>query len=1334
MGTRLYLTAAAATYTPPTIRGSFSDKTLTGASKLIARKTGGFTVAGRAETSTLNTWSVLLRRFVSDPIANAATLDGAVAMCFGVAESDLAADLITQLHMFVTVGSTDVVRGALTPLALGGAAEWPLAGAQGASNGRGQLLTTTLTAVAAQPGDRVVIELGFRVFNTVGTSYSGALVYGATGSDLTDGSPLVTSRPGWIDFAGAGFATAFGPQVRSGQSVTALTLGHTTPTHIRRATGQSVTPIVLTHAQPMHARKAQSVTALTLGHESVDVAHLAAGGESVTDMVLDHRTWGEHLALGPNESTTHLTLVHRSYAQLEGQIATSPPSIDLLPAPAVRRPPPPVRFIAQDIRTRKFRDQDLPLVDPVITYTLSGATVIKANLKAGYRLSDFGLDGWATWIQADQGGELVAEGILLPGAVGDAGYDLTAVGFTAYPQGMTYWGESSLIQADPADVVRLIWQHLQSFPDAQLGVTVDATTKTPVTVGVPAHQDLDEAGKPAYDDTIESAPSDADGTAPTPNDTIVSTSTNADTGVITVTYADGSKLVRRPRVVEETPYVLAWYADTDCGQEISTLCQAGGIEYLEQVAWTPDRSGVVRNLRLGYPRIGRRRTDLRCALGEALIAQFPLDEPPEQYAGEIQTRGMGEGRDAVRGLAGGPHPTRVRRAVTLTDQTIQKPEQAVANSQAEATRRAPAVTIGELHLVADHPQMQRGAYVCGDEVLVVGDDDFAGHIELWHRIESYDWLPDSNLVVAKTRRAEQFAYGRFPTPPVIPPPKIIDDGSSDPDDTDNPTVPARVARTPGELLRIGADNKQNHFIWQIGLAGGSGLTTYKQADIGGGASHDPEFKLVTVGGRQFVQNRVRMDAPTTPNSTNPRSEGREMGRDGTSQAAWSADGGWIYATLAIPEVGPNQKITSGMQIHDENSDVIQILRWGNQLRYRLNGVDNAGYVLLSTYNGEPFTCKIQTNSSSQAVVTINGSSKTLAIKPKGKMYYKVGAYPQRATSEPNNAWTTVLIGGDLAHWHPGWPTPVIETAGGSSGGGVITGTVVACCKNSDSQIYGQLAKIKAKYGFQMGDLYYADGSSNYEQHMADQVGAPNCSRWTKSVQWWGYTPSDHDFAFVNDGTATPARTSGFNSAYRKLMSVVNPKVGPLLTSSNDVRHTWTDGIVRFIATDELSHKDPLGSNGSILGSDQEAWFANLMKNPGKGIKLVVIIGDTPMIGPTLAGDDGWKGYPAARSRYTAAVSRCPVPRVRFSGDMHCVRVSRDRYGLQREYGAAPAHNTTKVKAKSAEIDWSEPTNDTESDTKITEQAGAFVITDKELFFGLVNSKGQATVVDTLRFA
>lgn len=507
MAVRLYLTNSAAGYTPPTIRGTWSDKTLTGASALIARKTGAGASAAKAETSTSNTWAVLLRRFVSAPLNNAATLDGALSMGLGSLESNAAANMIFQLHIYVTVGSTDVVRGVLTGLALGGGAEWSFPGAiAGSGSGAsGQVLTVAaLTAVAAQPGDRVVVELGYRAQNTVATSYTGTLYYGGTASDLTAGSTAVTTQPGWTEFAGAGFATAFGPPFRSGATVS--NTGPVSSTPVARKIGKGVT---VTAAGPVSTTPAAHKVMKTTTRPSpvsTTSASRYQSAQTVTALDPPQHNDARHYALGAL-AVTEMSVASIAYAHIEGDIDYPPPDIELLTAPARPAPRSPLRFIAQDIRTRRWLDWDLPLIDPEITYTLSGATIIQANLKPEFTsLAELNVDPWATWIHVEADDQILASGILQPTGVEDETYALTAIGITGYPQGLPFLGDEQLLETDPCDVIRLIWDHLTSYPDAGVDPTISDTV-SPGRLGIPAYQDFDPVtGELLYDDEEIAAP------------------------------------------------------------------------------------------------------------------------------------------------------------------------------------------------------------------------------------------------------------------------------------------------------------------------------------------------------------------------------------------------------------------------------------------------------------------------------------------------------------------------------------------------------------------------------------------------------------------------------------------------------------------------------------------------------------------------------------------------------------------------------------------------------------------------------------------------------------
>lgn len=197
MATRFYLGAAAAGYTPATVRGAWDDGTATLARRLAPAPEGSAATVAAAETSPATGRDVLLGRWVSDPALTSGTLSGTATWALGVAASDAAASMYTHVHVYVTTGDSDTPRATLLADTVGATA-WPTTAAGRAETG----LAVTPAAITA--GDRIVVEVGYTAQNAVATSYTGTLHYGNTGStDLAAADTAVTANPGWVELSGA---------------------------------------------------------------------------------------------------------------------------------------------------------------------------------------------------------------------------------------------------------------------------------------------------------------------------------------------------------------------------------------------------------------------------------------------------------------------------------------------------------------------------------------------------------------------------------------------------------------------------------------------------------------------------------------------------------------------------------------------------------------------------------------------------------------------------------------------------------------------------------------------------------------------------------------------------------------------------------------------------------------------------------------------------------------------------------------------------------------------------------------------------------------------------
>ena len=395
----------------------------------------------------------------------------------------------------------------------------------------------------------------------------------------------------------------------------------------------------------------------------------------------------------------------------------APPYLEIVTSPYVPLPRKSLRVIAQRIVTGQFLDWDVPLTDLEIIYTLSGATMIRGDLgPESQDIRDIGLDPWGTWLHVEENDEIRGSGILLPLEIPGEILSLEAAGVTYYPNDMPWKGYLSEVQIDPAEVVRRIWAHLQSYPESKLNAIV-SNTQTPVRLGDMAY----------VESTMDAQ------------------------GVVTT------------RDVPAKPYELNWWEAPDCGAEIASLAKSTPFDFVERSQWNPTKTGVDNYIDIGYPRIGRRLVGSsapRFVQGENATQMFVLGETPDLYASEVIVLGKGEGSAMIRGEVGLRNTGRLRRVAVLTDPAgIGTTSRAVALAREELARRSALLTIGDVVIDSTNPLAPMGSYRVGDDILVQADVPYHGEVSLWHRIIGYTWKPGSERVSVQLRRSEQFNYG-----------------------------------------------------------------------------------------------------------------------------------------------------------------------------------------------------------------------------------------------------------------------------------------------------------------------------------------------------------------------------------------------------------------------------------------------------------------------------------------------------------------------------------------------------------------------------------------------
>jgi hypothetical protein len=386
------------------------------------------------------------------------------------------------------------------------------------------------------------------------------------------------------------------------------------------------------------------------------------------------------------------------------------------------------------------------------------------------------LQEWQTAIYAeDRSGTIRGAGLLVHSSALDDSerWGIECPGWTAYPNGMTYDGDLSWWDADPFDVVRHIWAHLQGYPAGDLGLVV-SNAKTQNRLGPP-----EPPMRPAdfVDPGERKAPLKGNkpkkGTQPKRRNK--ESDSSYDTRVMAWNFAYDREVllwehdyqVRHDayetakaqedysretiQAAQEAwdaaygsfePYTLSWWEAPDCGSEIDSLATQVPFEYRERHNWNEDRSDVEHFLDLAQPTVGSRRHDLRFAVGENLLVVPPPEFDGDEFAQEIIALGKGDGRAMLRSQVSTPDD-RLRRSKILPAKDVGDVNRLRALADAELRFSRVLGSVTQL-IVVDHRHAPLGSFGVGDEIFIhAGGDGWFG-IDMWVRIVAISVRPEED--------------------------------------------------------------------------------------------------------------------------------------------------------------------------------------------------------------------------------------------------------------------------------------------------------------------------------------------------------------------------------------------------------------------------------------------------------------------------------------------------------------------------------------------------------------------------------------------------------------
>lgn len=323
------------------------------------------------------------------------------------------------------------------------------------------------------------------------------------------------------------------------------------------------------------------------------------------------------------------------------------------------------RIILQSLPSGEILDWAVPLGGADVTRVLTGPGALSGVLPEGYEhpVREWGS---ALWVESD--GVFHGGGIVTTVEHADREIRVNCTGITGYAQDMPWLAKrEDLIEVDPLDIVRMIWDHLQDASSGNLHLSVDSLS-SPVRVG---EEERD----------VEFSTGDGDDVS-----------------------------------FEAGPFRLNPIDTQDLAKVIEDLAGDTPFDYVEETRW--DGEDIRHRMRLGYPRLGVRRDkySLDTRVNMQVLPTLGFDE--NEYASEVLLVGAGEGRDSVTAHVPGA-ADRLRRVAVVTDKSVRSKKTATRLAREELAARVTEGAVSNM-VIVDSPNCPIDLLQPGDTIRATG--------------------------------------------------------------------------------------------------------------------------------------------------------------------------------------------------------------------------------------------------------------------------------------------------------------------------------------------------------------------------------------------------------------------------------------------------------------------------------------------------------------------------------------------------------------------------------------------------------------------------------------
>ena len=346
-----------------------------------------------------------------------------------------------------------------------------------------------------------------------------------------------------------------------------------------------------------------------------------------------------------------------------------------------------IRLIVEEAISRTIVDRDLEVKDLRFAASLSGPCRIEfTHTFKGPGYDPVILEPWKHLIHVEKNingvRKIIGTGIVQPSEKDDKGdYQIKAEGFSNYPVKIPWLQNWNPVVVDPFEVVHKIWDHVQSYPQGNLGVVVYP---------------------------------ESSGTFLLPGYSFDGASLNIDFFAMFIRSADFR----------------------DCGDEVNALARDIPFDYLEHSEWNGSRTAVNKKIELSYPSRGVERTGMILRFGENVISGKPKATPEIDYASDIIVKGWFPGK-VYSSTFSNAEVDRLRRVVRHDDVFVNSKERAAVWAKRKLARRQTPPHWETLTISESHPNAPFGQWELGDTIQAEGYMPWVGRVKAPHRIMGY---------------------------------------------------------------------------------------------------------------------------------------------------------------------------------------------------------------------------------------------------------------------------------------------------------------------------------------------------------------------------------------------------------------------------------------------------------------------------------------------------------------------------------------------------------------------------------------------------------------------